>query len=455
MSERIQITKPESEDDQGTQGSEGPKGDSSAEASSREKVLEKVRKLLRHAFDLRGNAAESKAAFDRARVLMEKNGIAFDEVKDFASPTEDDEEEPQPNDDIWRDVPEDDPNLWHAEVDGYQLIKELRKLVFRRYLVMKPEQELVCALWVLHAHAIAAAQHSPILLITAPTLGCGKSQLLECLEYLVPNPFATGDATAAAIFREIDHGSTLLIDEAETFLGETKQLRGILNTGHKRGGVVSRRDGRYTTWGPKAVALNGHLHKTLESRSIVIRMERKLKGERVASLIKPRLEDADNHLNALRRMCARWAYDNLDALRGTNPDLPAELEDRTGDNWRPLLAIADLCRWPKKARKAALTIEGERLRDEGHEFLLFEDLRDLFKSTSRLASQEIVASLVQLETRPWAEFMRGRPLTTTTLAHQLKPFRILPSEIKTAAGRRANGYRREQFADAFKRYLQK
>ena len=42
--------------------------------------------------------------------------------------------------------------------------------------------------------------------------------------------------TAAAIFRTIDAWSpTLLIDEADSFLGETgDELRGILNSGHTR-----------------------------------------------------------------------------------------------------------------------------------------------------------------------------------------------------------------------------
>ena len=41
--------------------------------------------------------------------------------------------------------------------------------------------------------------------------------------------------------------------------------------------------------------------------------------------------------------------------------MPIELNDRAADNWRPLLAIADLAggEWPQLAREAALILSGE------------------------------------------------------------------------------------------------
>jgi uncharacterized protein DUF3631 len=61
-------------------------------------------------------------------------------------------------------------------------------------------------------------------------------------------------------------------------------------------------------------------------------------------------------------------------------------------------------------------------------------------------------TLGAMEARPWSRVIRGSPLTTAMLAQLLKPFLIQPGEVKTASGRRANGYRRERFADVFRRY---
>ena len=44
-----------------------------------------------------------------------------------------------------------------------------------------------------------------------------------------------------AIFRVVElQRPTLLIDEADTFLPENEELRGILNSGHRQGGSVIR-----------------------------------------------------------------------------------------------------------------------------------------------------------------------------------------------------------------------
>src|SRR5262245_27913187 len=44
-----------------------------------------------------------------------------------------------------------------------------------------------------------------------------------------------------------------------------------------------------------------------------------------------------------------------------DPQMPETLNDRAADNWRPLLAIADLAggEWPQLARQACLTLSGE------------------------------------------------------------------------------------------------
>jgi predicted lipoprotein with Yx(FWY)xxD motif len=56
--------------------------------------------------------------------------------------------------------------------------------------------------------------------------------------------------------------------------------------------------------------------------------------------------------------------DNFSKLIDPDPSIPAALNDRAADNWRPLIAIADLAggEWPQLARQASLTSRARALR---------------------------------------------------------------------------------------------
>jgi putative DNA primase/helicase len=354
------------------------------------------------------------------------------------------------------------PDLWPEPVDGKALVEDFCNLI-GDYVVMTRQQKMAVTLWALHAHAHDAAQHSPILLITAPLPECGKTQLLDVLQQLVPRPWRADNATAAAIFEEIDDNySTILVDEAETFMNSARntELRGIINSGHRRGGYVRRKGRCYSTWAPKAVALNNHLHPSTELRAIIIKLKRKLPDEVVSRLRQPRQADANNPFNVARRKAARWASDNLEALRNAEPVLPDWLANREADNWTPLLAIAEAAGWPKRARNAARAITREKVKERPEEEYLLKDMKGLFDRTgSPLGSEWIVAQLNAMDGPwPWATCKGGGPLTTTYLARMLKKFDIEPvADLRTVmpAGksRGVKGYRVQQFTDAFKRFV--
>ena len=91
------------------------------------------------------------------------------------------------------------------------------------------------ALWALHTHVFDCFNHSPRLAITSPEKGCGKTTALDVLRELVARPLPTSNVTVSAVFRTIEIANpTLLIDEADTFLKENEELRGILNSGTAR-----------------------------------------------------------------------------------------------------------------------------------------------------------------------------------------------------------------------------
>ncbi|MHB0981033.1 MAG: DUF3631 domain-containing protein [Thermoleophilia bacterium] len=352
----------------------------------------------------------------------------------------------------------EDPEPWPDPVDGAELLDEICATL-RRYVSLLAWAAVAIALWVVHTHAHDAAEVSPLLGATSPTPECGKTTLLTYLSGIVRRPLSASNITPAAVFRAVEgYRPTLLIDEADTFLRGNDELRGVVNSGHSRAGAyVIRTVGDdhepkvFSTWAAKVIALIGKLPATLASRSIHIELKRLAPGEEVEPLRLHKLGD----LLPLRRKAARWAADHLEELRGHDPDIPRELHGRAADNWRPLLSIADIAggEWPQLARQAAVALSaGTGEQTAG--IMVLEDLRKLFEERGdRLPTATILEALNDMDDRPWPEWNRGRELSAPGLAKLLLPFGIRPRTIRPGGGSTPKGYLREQFQDAFARYL--
>jgi putative DNA primase/helicase len=346
---------------------------------------------------------------------------------------------------------------WPQPVDGAPLLAELVNAV-RRYVVMPEGMADMTALWTIHAHCFDSFMHSPRLAITSPEKRCGKTTLLDVLACLVPRPLSTSNATVSAIFRVIEiTRPTLLMDEADTFLRKNDELRGILNSGHRKGGSVLRNVGddheprQFSTWGPAAIAMIGRLPNTLDDRSLNCRLRRRKPGERVESF----RSDRADHLHILARKMARWATENEGQLRASDPEM-GELQNRTADNWRPLFAIADLVGgpWPARARAVATVVDAAR-SEQSIGILVLADCKAAFntKKADRLPSEELAAHLNSLDDRPWSEFNDGKPLSMARLARLLSAFDIESGSIRLPDGRTPKGYYLSAFGDAFSSYL--
>ena len=286
---------------------------------------------------------------------------------------------------------------------------------------------------------------------------------MDLLKELAPNPLPASNITASAVFRTIDASHpTLIVDEADTFLAKNSELRGILNSGHNRRGAFVHRVKKqtpvqYSTWAPKAIASIGNLSDTLQDRSIVIRLRRKLSSENVRNFRADRVQALTN----LCRMAARWAQDNLDTLRNLDPRVPDQLNDRQADNWRELLNIADRIggEWPAKARAAALAIEGTEKECESagppSAIRLLADCRTVFEdeSATELSAKEITARLCALEENPWRDYRSGKPITEAVFAALLKPFGITSQRQTSGKDKGCKKWRRAHFEDAWRRYL--
>jgi putative DNA primase/helicase len=349
-----------------------------------------------------------------------------------------------------------EPEPWPYPVNGAELLDALSTSV-RQHVVMPNQAADTVALWAIHTYLLDVFGITPRLAVTSPEKGCGKTTLLDVLSHLVWRPLSSANATASAIFRVVEmHRPTLLIDEGDTFLIENQELRGILNTGHRRGGSVTRTVGddfeprAFSTYSSCVIALIGKLPATLADRSFLIDLRRR----RADEAIEPFRFDRTEHLDRLARMAARWAANNAESIRTVEPNMPSGLFNRAADNWRPLLAIADVAgvEWPERSRRAAQC--ARPTDDESVRVLLLTDIRAIFaeRAAERLASGELVEVLVAIEGRPWAEWKAGKPITANGLARLLAPFHIAPATIRIG-DRTAKGYQLAQFEDAFARYL--
>ena len=348
----------------------------------------------------------------------------------------------------------------HAEaVSGAAMLGELTSTL-QRFVVLPKFAPEAISLWIVLTYVIDCVRVAPILAICSPDKRCGKSTLLALLDRLVARALVSSNISPAALFRVVEkHRPTLLIDEADSFLRENEELRGVLNSGHTRDtAFVVRCVGddseprRFSTWGCKAIALIGGLPGTLTDRAMVIEMQRKSPAERVQRL---RHAPADLFEELAARI-ARWSQDHAEAIRQARPEIPDELHDRAQDNWEPLVAIADRAggEWPTLARQVALALSDSAPTGDSLKVELLRDVQRIFVDLGedRISSEDLVADLINDKERPWADYRHGRPITQKQLAGLLTPLHIISRAVRLKDGRNLKGYMREWFEDAFLRY---
>ena len=366
-----------------------------------------------------------------------------------------------------RDIAEDDEGANEASNGANVSALDLVYYMLEEHVALESQEYLAVALWVLHAHVYNRFMVTPRLALTSPVRGCGKTTLLSVIERLVRLARKTDGITPAATYRLIDREHcTLLVDEADNLgLSVNGALRAVLNSGHRKGGTVTKFIGDYprpfSTFAPMAIAAIGALPLPLMHRSLVIRMKRH-DGSRKLKRFDENDTAATTDFDTVYQQICAWVRNvNLDA----DPEMPPQLRNRQADNWRPLIAIADSFGpgWGAAARDAAVTFQ-EEYSDEDAGVMLLTDIRDLFNTrrVDRLASATIVAALNDLEDGPWCEW-RGvrddqtpRRFSQGELARLLAPFGIRSRSIwpprRDAGSKSAKGYHRWQFENAWRSY---
>jgi Protein of unknown function (DUF3631) len=164
----------------------------------------------------------------------------------------------------------------------------------------------------------------------------------------------------------------------------------------------------------------------------------------------------------LRTRFAAWADAETEELHTLRPPRLEGLRDRANEVWRPLLAIADRAGgdWPARARRSSLVLSAPVDEDPSLGLLLLTDLRAIFdeRQAERIPTADLIRALATVEESPWGEWWldakTDEPLKSgpRRLSQLLRPYGIRPRLVRIGTDT-ARGYRREDFVDAWGRFL--
>ena len=357
-----------------------------------------------------------------------------------------------------------DTELWPEPVNIAELLQAVDAKL-SRYVVVQQHPRTAASLWASMAWIHnGVATHSPILTVTSAEPGAGKTELLTVLTRLVPKPSMNVETTGPSVYRFVDaHKPTLIIDEADDLFTRKSDLKHIINASWTRGATIPRQVNingvsvtvRFDPFCPKALGLLGrNLPRTLKSRAIEIRMVPKRPDEKVEPF-----EHADDFEFAmLRRQLMRFATDNAATLKTAQPTFPAGMNNRAQANWKLLLAIAELAGgvWPQQAHEAAeqLNRSGRQPSDRVR-LLAVLAASETFRKTGQITSEKVVAELCRNPLDIWVAYNKGGLITQRQVAALLDAFDIHPVSLHPTKRKdfSRQGYRLEQFTDAFARYL--
>lgn len=332
----------------------------------------------------------------------------------------------------------------------------------RDYVVLGTSVEYdAVAVWCAFALAIEEFDFSPRLAFWSPEKRCGKSTILELIHHLLSNSRLTSNISAAALYRTIekDETCTIIIDETDTIFGryadkeKAEALRGIGNSGFKRGSTIIRCEGN--TFEPKEfrvfcpVVLAGigtsAIPETIADRAIMIEMRRKMPHESISEYESDEIESV---FGGIRSRLEKWVAENRHLFRETQPEFPHELNARARDVWKPLLKIAENIDEEWRARifnaARALSVKEDNPDDISLQLRLLSDCREVIGGEFT-PTKDLIFRLCSLEESPWGS-MQG--FNGSLLAKLLRNY-----GIKSYRTTLVRGYRTADFHDAWNRYI--
>lgn len=333
------------------------------------------------------------------------------------------------------------------------ILDDIQAYVEKYVALSDPAQATVLALYVMHTHAFEYARATPYLYVTSAEKQSGKTRTLETLETICRDSVKADNLTSSVMFRVIEHKRpTLMVDEVDTIFSGAKneELRGVLNSGYKRGGNILRSVGNpldenggiasFNTFCPKILAGidNAQVPDTIRDRSIRITLRRKAPGQVVQEFY---AEDVEVEAEELVERIGAWIAAHDDKLR-IRPDRIDGLSDRANEISRPLLAIAQAtsAHWYQRAVRALLHLQSDdaesRLSPQAEVLLIARNWMD-DNGKDRITSR----TLCDLTGR------HGKQIGVWMKAYEVRP------GTYAFDGVTAKGYLRASMQDAFDRYL--
>jgi hypothetical protein len=338
----------------------------------------------------------------------------------------------------------------------------IRELL-RQYFPLNERQLVAATLYALFVFRFEDFSIAPHLHLESPDIECGKSTLIDALALLVPRPDKLENVSAAVLYAGLNvrPPPIYLLDECDNWdLDFMKAMRAVLNASYRRGGTISRFIGghpkKYNVFGPIVTASIDPLYPAHMSRSIRIEMQRASEEEAVGLKNFITMSKQDE---AVFTGVYQFATRFMQRVKlNSNPMMPKGVYGRHGDNWRPLVSVADAIspEWGRLAREAALAFMD---RVENRRILLLRHTQVVFNAE---AIEHIPTLTLINKLRAGDEFDgEWGQLTPKTLRAMLRPFGIKPKQIWPTGPRDPalrpsfRGYDRADFELTWARYLDK
>lgn len=357
------------------------------------------------------------------------------------------------------------------EPEPVPLIETFESLcgLLAKYLACSDHQRTILALWIIHTYCFEIFPVTPYLNISSPENQSGKTVCMRVLSLLSSNPWMpAGGLTATRLMEHVaERRPTLLLDDWHTAFRptETQSIIGFLNAGASEETHYRARNAReddQDIYCPKAFAGADSLPASLADRSIPIVLQRRASSEHTLPFCTAIVRDDSapivgqiRHWLKDARNCRALSHQGAGLFFGNLPGFsPRQCECAV-----PLLAIARMIggKWPRRARIALLRIFDLHQPDDGVGIQLLADIRNFFvqyPDCKKVSTVELLEYLIGLKDHPWKRYHGVKPLTHNGLRALLRKYEIRrASAQRFAPGRRAKGFSRADFRDAWHRHL--
>jgi hypothetical protein len=257
------------------------------------------------------------------------------------------------------------------------IIRDLTEHLLDRYSFPSEDDAYLVAVWIVHTWLIAGYDKTVYLLVTAPHMDYGKTEIAKALRDLCPGARLVTHPTASSLTKFSPDGTaTLIIDEFDKTLRRNETDKQILyqfaNAGIDRaydGYMVSGDDGNVefrSTFGPKAfVGIHiKDMEGTLLSRTIRIRTRKGNGVDQTERRNRQTLRPVSDTAKAIKQRLEDYATDDIidmvkTMIQPNNLNAASTIADnhilvnRDSDNWVPLIIVGDI----------SGPADGKRIRD--------------------------------------------------------------------------------------------